>query len=202
MTKLQQKKNIKLIDISTHKSVCYSGNNNNDDKNVNYKVDYSIEDIIPDFNDTVATLDRNDAVVAVSNKVSEFIINEHNNNKVCGVIGLGGSCGTSIQSLAFKMLPLGIPKIIISTVAATPMGTHYIGHSDLILIPSIVDVSGINDVFKTIVENAASAIVGMSQNYLVGNAEKVYEQHHNVCGYMHVFKYVWSELYGKTYIYF
>lgn len=80
--------------------------------------------------------------------------------KFHGVISLGGSGGTSIAAPAMRELPLGVPKIIVSTMASGNT-TQYVGTSDLILIPSIVDVAGLNSISIKIFNNAVFAIVGM-----------------------------------------
>ena len=78
-----------------------------------------------------------------------------------GVIGIGGSGGTSLIAPGMRALPIGVPKIIVSTMAASSNGHAYIGESDLILIPSIVDVAGLNSISTEIFANASKAIVGM-----------------------------------------
>lgn len=78
-----------------------------------------------------------------------------------GVIGIGGSGGTSLIAPGMRALPIGVPKIIVSTMAASSNSHAYIGESDLILIPSIVDVAGLNSISTEIFANASKAIVGM-----------------------------------------
>ncbi|XP_024527788.1 uncharacterized protein LOC9632075 isoform X1 [Selaginella moellendorffii] len=77
-----------------------------------------------------------------------------------GAIGVGGSGGTGMISPALRNLSIGIPKVIVSTVASGNTAA-YIGSSDLILVPSVVDVAGINSVSTTIFANAAAAFAGM-----------------------------------------
>jgi uncharacterized protein (UPF0261 family) len=77
-----------------------------------------------------------------------------------GVCGMGGSGGTTILSAGVRGLPIGIPKLLISTVAAGDVST-YVGSSDLTLMHSVVDVAGLNRISREIYTNAAAAIAGM-----------------------------------------
>ena len=77
-----------------------------------------------------------------------------------GAMALGGTGGTSVASAAFRSLPLGVPKMIVST-AASGQTTPYVGISDLILVPSVTDVAGLNRLLRTVIANAAAGMVGM-----------------------------------------
>jgi uncharacterized protein (UPF0261 family) len=77
-----------------------------------------------------------------------------------GIIGLGGSAGTAIAASAMRALPIGVPKLIVSTVASGDT-RPYVGTRDLTLMYSVVDVAGINRLSARILTNAAAAIVGM-----------------------------------------
>lgn len=80
--------------------------------------------------------------------------------KFDGIISFGGSGGTAIATPAMRALPIGVPKIMVSTVASGNT-SQYVGTSDVIMYPSIVDVAGINSISIKIFTNAAFAIVGM-----------------------------------------
>ncbi len=80
--------------------------------------------------------------------------------KLDGVIALGGTGGSSMAAPAMRALPIGVPKVLVSTVASGDT-SPYVGTSDLMMMPSIVDVAGLNSISTTIFRNAASAIVGM-----------------------------------------
>ncbi|PWA66809.1 hypothetical protein CTI12_AA130670 [Artemisia annua] len=97
---------------------------------------------------------------------------DHRRGLLAGVIGLGGSGGTSLLSSAFKSLPLGIPKIIVSTVASGQT-EPYVGTSDLILFPSVVDICGINNVSRVVLANAGAAFSGMVSGWLVNSKESL-----------------------------
>jgi uncharacterized protein (UPF0261 family) len=76
------------------------------------------------------------------------------------IIGLGGSAGTSIGTAAMRMLPIGFPKIMISTIAAGNT-LPYVGMSDITMMNSIIDIAGLNRITRKILSNAAKATVGM-----------------------------------------
>jgi uncharacterized protein (UPF0261 family) len=80
--------------------------------------------------------------------------------RIDGVMAMGGTGGTAVASGAFRGLPLGLPKIIVST-AASGDTRAYLGESDLVLIPSITDVAGLNHVFRGVLRSAAGAMAGM-----------------------------------------
>jgi uncharacterized protein (UPF0261 family) len=79
-----------------------------------------------------------------------------------GILSMGGTGGTSIASGAMRTLPVGVPKVIVSTVGGGDVSA-YAGNKDIIFIPSIVDVAGINRISQKIYTNAAGAISGMLQ---------------------------------------
>ncbi len=106
--------------------------------------------------------DRGQAVAAMSEALPQFLRREHAADRVSGAIGLGGSGGTALIAPALRALPIGLPKLIVSTVASGNTAA-YIGQSDLILMPSVVDVAGLNSVSRPILANAAHAILGMVQ---------------------------------------
>lgn len=104
--------------------------------------------------------DRGKAIAVMNNALKAFISKAQGDRLLAGVIGLGGSGGTSIMSTAFRTLPIGIPKVIISTVASGQT-EGYVGTSDLVLFPSVVDICGINSVSKAVLSNAAAGFSGM-----------------------------------------
>ncbi len=109
----------------------------------------------------VASLERGAAVAAMSRALGDFLEREHAAGRVAAVIGLGGSGGTALMASAFRRLPLGVPKLIVSTVASGQTAA-YVDVSDLVLLPSVVDVAGLNALSRRILTNAAAAIAGMA----------------------------------------
>ncbi|KAI2622401.1 hypothetical protein GGR54DRAFT_598398 [Hypoxylon sp. NC1633] len=80
------------------------------------------------------------------------------------IIGLGGSSGTSLASAVMRELPVTFPKLIVSTVASGDTSA-YIAETDITMMYSVVDIAGLNEVLKSVVDNAAAAIVGMAKAY-------------------------------------
>jgi uncharacterized protein (UPF0261 family) len=104
--------------------------------------------------------DRGQAVSAMSEALLEFIKAEYAAGRVAGAIGLGGSGGTALIAPALRALPVGVPKLLVSTVASGHTAA-YVGCSDIALMPSVVDIAGLNRVSKQVLGNAAHAIAGM-----------------------------------------
>ncbi|CAG7902296.1 unnamed protein product [Brassica rapa] len=104
--------------------------------------------------------DRGEAVAIMSQCLENFLKLAVEDKSLAGAIGLGGSGGTSLISSAFRSLSIGVPKAIVSTVASGQT-EPYVGTSDLVLIPSVVDVCGLNSVSKVVFSNAAASFAGM-----------------------------------------
>ena len=104
--------------------------------------------------------DRGESISIMSKALNFFLQKFQEKGNLVGAIGLGGSGGTSLISPALRFLPIGVPKIIVSTVASGQTG-HYVGNSDLILIPSVVDHCGLNRVSRVVLSNSAAALAGM-----------------------------------------
>jgi uncharacterized protein (UPF0261 family) len=103
---------------------------------------------------------RGQAVAWMSEALEQFLVGECEKDRVAGVIGIGGSGGTSLISRAMRALPLGLPKVLVSTVASGNTAP-YVGSSDITMMYSVVDVSGLNNVSRKILANAAHALTGM-----------------------------------------
>ncbi|MQL89215.1 hypothetical protein Taro_021786, partial [Colocasia esculenta] len=104
--------------------------------------------------------DRGEAVAVMSKALVCFLRAAHGDGALAGAVGIGGSGGTALIAPALRSLPVGVPKLIVSTVASGHT-EPYIGTSDLILFPSVVDVCGINSVSRVVLSNAGAAIAGM-----------------------------------------
>lgn len=113
-----------------------------------------------DIGEIVAKKDRAMATDVLSRGLKALLPQLYAAGKFDGVISAGGSGGTSMAAPAMRALPIGVPKIIISTMASGNV-SQYVGTSDLIMIPSIVDVEGLNDISKKIFTNAVNALCGM-----------------------------------------
>ena len=108
----------------------------------------------------VAKNDRGEAVAVMSLGAAATVARLAQEGKIHGVIAMGGGGGTTIGSTAMQALPVGFPKLIVSTVASGDTSA-YVGVKDIAMMPSVVDVSGINRLSAEIITNAAGAIAGM-----------------------------------------
>lgn len=103
--------------------------------------------------------DRGRAVIAMSLALTRFITSR---TDIAGIIGLGGSGGTSLIAPAMRALPLGVPKLMVSTVASGDV-SGYVGVSDMTMMFPVTDIAGLNSVSRRILANAAHAMAGMAQ---------------------------------------
>jgi len=84
--------------------------------------------------------------------------------KVDGVLAIGGSTGSLMATEVMRVLPFGLPKLMISSTAALPgLSTRYIGTGDIMLFHSVVEISGVADILKNVIDRAAYAMAGMVQ---------------------------------------
>jgi uncharacterized protein (UPF0261 family) len=111
-------------------------------------------------NAALAAGDRSPAICAMSQALQGFLKNEHESGRLSGVIGIGGSGGTALITPAMRALPIGLPKVMVSTMASGNTAP-YVGSSDITLMYSVVDVAGLNSVSRRVLGNAAAAIAGM-----------------------------------------
>src|SRR5581483_5925175 len=84
----------------------------------------------------------------------------HRQGKVSGVLSLGGSAGTTIGTAAMRAVPLGVPKVMVSTLASGDV-RPYVGTRDVMMLYSVVDIAGLNRVSRLVLDNAAGAMAGM-----------------------------------------
>lgn len=104
--------------------------------------------------------DRGVAVAAATRGVAELIRQHAEQGSVEGVLSIGGSAGTSIGTAAMRALPIGVPKVMVSTMASGNV-RPYVADKDLCMINSVVDIAGINRVSRRVLSQAADAISGM-----------------------------------------
>lgn len=116
-----------------------------------------------DINAIVEKRDRATATEVLAKGTEKLIPQLYAEGKFDGIISIGGSGGTSLATPAMRQLPLGVPKVMVSTMASGDI-SPYVGTSDIVMIPSVVDAEGLNDISKVIFSNAANAVVGMVQN--------------------------------------
>ncbi len=104
--------------------------------------------------------DRGTAVDTMTAGIAKVVKQLHCDNKMDGVLGMGGSAGTVMATSAMRQLPIGFPKVMVSTLAAGDTAA-YVGAKDIVLMPSVVDVAGVNRISVQVYANAVGAIVGM-----------------------------------------
>jgi uncharacterized protein (UPF0261 family) len=114
--------------------------------------------------------DRGKAITAMAAGAAAIVQRLHADGRVAGIVGMGGSGGTSVITAAMRALPIGVPKVCVSTVAGTNTAP-YVGLKDVTLIPSIADVAGLNRISRTILTCAAGAIVGMTRVTFAASAD-------------------------------
>lgn len=103
---------------------------------------------------------RGQAVEAAARGVTRIALDLYQQGRIQGVLGMGGSAGTTIATAAMRALPFGFPKIMISTLASGQV-RPFVGLKDITMINSVVDISGINRVSRIVIANATSAMAGM-----------------------------------------
>ena len=105
--------------------------------------------------------DRGAAVTAMGEGAAAIIRDLQSRGALDGVLALGGSGGSSIAARAVRDLPVGLPKLIVSTMASGDV-SPYVGATDVTLMYSVVDIAGINQVSRAVLGNAAAAIAAMA----------------------------------------
>ncbi len=113
-----------------------------------------------DFAALLAKRDRGESVAAMSKGAPVVLARLVAEKKIDGVISLGGGGGTAIATAAMRALPIGFPKLMVSTLASGNTA-QYVGVKDIVMFPSIVDVAGLNRISRQILTRAAGAICGM-----------------------------------------
>jgi uncharacterized protein (UPF0261 family) len=104
--------------------------------------------------------DRSAALEVMCAGARAVALELHAEARFDGVIGLGGSGGTAIATAAMQALPVGMPKVMVSTMASGDVA-RYVGVKDITMMPSVVDVAGLNRLSRRILANAAGAVCGM-----------------------------------------
>ncbi|MGI9507694.1 MAG: ABC transporter permease [Geminicoccaceae bacterium] len=105
----------------------------------------------------VFTDDRGKSVAAMTEAFEAWVRHQ---NGVAGIIGAGGSGGTALVTPAMRVLPVGVPKVMISTVASGDV-RQYVGPADIMMLHSVADVQGLNSITREVLTNGAYAMTGM-----------------------------------------
>jgi len=132
-----------------------------------FPVDFEASDVVQaaglDLEQIRTRKDKAEAMKALDQGAPKLVRQLYENGRFDGIIGMGGSGGSSIIASAMRTLPIGVPKVLVSTVASGDV-SFYVRGKDITMIPSIVDVAGLNRVSRLIYARAAGAICGMAQN--------------------------------------
>jgi uncharacterized protein (UPF0261 family) len=115
----------------------------------------------PDGAAAVASSDRGEAVSAMAVAFESYV--RANEAAIAGIIGIGGSGGTALITPGMRALPVGRPKVMVSTVASGNVAP-YVGPADIAMMYSVTDVAGLNRISRQVLGNAANAIAGMVSN--------------------------------------
>jgi len=124
-----------------------------------------------DLSPLLARADRAECVAAMAIAAPALLLKLQREGRIDGVISLGGGGGTAIASAAMRALPIGFPKVMVSTLASGNTA-HYVGTKDIVMIPSVLDVAGLNRISKLIFAQAAGAICGMLHASPMGGSER------------------------------
>jgi len=104
--------------------------------------------------------DRGAAVNAAAAGAARIVREAYGRGEVEGVVALGGSAGTTIGTAAMRALPIGIPKLMVSTLASGHV-RPWVGDKDICMLNSVVDIAGINRISRAVLGQAAAAMAGM-----------------------------------------
>jgi uncharacterized protein (UPF0261 family) len=115
--------------------------------------------------------DRGTAIEIMARGAAQMATQLYAQGQIDGVIGLGGSGGTAIASTAMRELPVGLPKLIVSTLASGDV-QPYVGTKDITLMYSVVDIAGLNPISRRILANAAGAMCGMVEQKIPATEDK------------------------------
>ena len=131
-----------------------------------FKPDVTADEVAHAAGSTLAELrakaDKTLAMRTMSAGLERVVADLHAAGRLGGILGMGGGGGTSIATAAMRGLPTGVPKLMVSTLAAGNVAP-YVGSRDITMMPSVVDVAGLNSISRRIYTNAAAAMVGMVQ---------------------------------------
>ena len=111
--------------------------------------------------DLVAEKDRGKSVATMAAGAAAVVRGLFDQGKIHGILALGGSAGTTIGTTAMRALPVGVPKVMVSTLASGDT-RPYVGTRDIAMLYSVVDIAGLNRLSRRILSNAAAAVCGMA----------------------------------------
>ena len=116
-----------------------------------------------DIRALVAAKDRGKALAVMADGINHCLTKLHRDGLIDAVLGLGGGGGTAVACAAMRALPIGIPKVMISTMAASSKGPAYVGTRDIVMVNTITDIIGMNPILRGVLSNAAAGVCGMAE---------------------------------------
>ncbi|QES51555.1 hypothetical protein DEJ50_30625 [Streptomyces venezuelae] len=117
-----------------------------------------------------AAADRGAAVTTMARGAEATVLRLHAEGRLDAILAIGGSGGTSIATRAMRALPLGVPKLMVSSMASGDVSV-YVGSSDITMMYSVVDIAGINTVSAPVLANAADAAAGMAKGFAQASSQ-------------------------------
>jgi uncharacterized protein (UPF0261 family) len=114
---------------------------------------------------------RDEAIETILTRAREVIEERYEKGEIFGIISAGGGTGTHIGTSIMRVLPLGVPKVMVSTVASRDMA-KIVGTRDITMMHSVVDLLGVNSISGGVLDRAAGAVCGMVQNHWKAQSEK------------------------------
>jgi uncharacterized protein (UPF0261 family) len=123
-----------------------------------------------DVRELAAAGDRGAAVETMARGAAAIVERLYEEGRLDGVVGMGGTGGTSLVTHAMQRLPVGVPKLMVSTVGSGDT-RPYVGAVDIAMMYSVVDIAGVNQISARIIGNAAAAIAGMASASIPEPAE-------------------------------
>ena len=138
-----------------------------------YNYDISREEIAESYGTPWKEMEpksKGEKIDYMKDAVAAYVVKLYEEGKIDGIISVGGLQNTVMAANAMQKLPIGVPKLMVSTMASGDV-ERYVGTSDILMMPSIVDVAGINKISKIIFKNAVLTIAGM-----VAGQEKLAEE--------------------------
>jgi len=128
------------------------------------KTDFSHHDVAEaagtSISEMIASGDRGTSITTMARGASIIVQQLYEEGRMDGILGLGGSGGTALVTQVMRALPIGLPKLMVSTMASGET-RPYVGSTDITMMYSVVDIAGINRLSAKILTNAAGAISGM-----------------------------------------
>jgi uncharacterized protein (UPF0261 family) len=121
--------------------------------------------------DLVAQADRGSAMTVMGRGAAVIVKRLHTEGRIDGIISMGGGGGTSVAAQAMRGLPIGVPKVMVSTVAGGDV-SGFVGLSDMVMMPAVLDVNGLNRISRRIYAQAAGAVCGMVNTVVDVSADK------------------------------